>query len=93
MQIELENATPDFSRSPNNPSIKTQRALTRLQVEDGATTVIGGIVVNKQDSSSDQTPGLSRLPLLKWLFRRDASTDSNNELLIFITPRILRSLP
>lgn len=93
MQIELENATPDFSRSPNNPSIKTQRALTRLQVADGATTVIGGIVVNKQDSSTDQTPGLSRIPLLKWLFRHDQSTDSNNELLIFITPHIIRSQP
>ncbi len=93
MQIELENATPDFSRSPNNPSIKTQRALTRLQVADGATTVIGGIVVNKQDSSTDQTPGLGRIPLIKWLFRHEQSTDSNNELLIFITPRILRSQP
>ena len=82
MQIELENATPDFSRSPNNPSIKTQRALTRLQVADGATTVIGGIVVNKQDSSTDQTPGLGRIPLIKWLFRHEQSTDSNNELLI-----------
>jgi len=93
MQVELENATPDFSRSPNNPSIKTQRALTRLQVADGATTVIGGIVVNKQDSSTDMTPGLGRLPLIKWLFRHETSTDSNNELLIFITPRILRSQP
>jgi type IV pilus assembly protein PilQ len=93
MQIELENATPDFSRSPNNPSIKTQRALTRLQVADGATTVIGGIVVSKQDSATDQTPGLGSIPLLKWLFRHEQSTDSNNELLIFITPRILRSQP
>ena len=45
MQIELENATPDFTRSINNiPPIDTQRALTRVQVADGATTVIGGIV-------------------------------------------------
>lgn len=94
MQIELENATPDFTRSINNiPPIDTQRALTRVQVADGATTVIGGIVVSRDQSSTEKTPGLNRIPLLGWLFKHDSMQNESRELLIFITPRILRSQP
>ncbi|MBP6717064.1 MAG: type IV pilus secretin PilQ, partial [Acidobacteria bacterium] len=94
MQIELENATADFTRSVNNiPPIDTQRALTRVQVLDGATTVIGGIVVSRDQTSTEKTPGLSRIPLLGWLFKHDATQNESRELLIFITPRILRSQP
>ena len=91
MNITIENATPDFSRQVNGvPPIDTQRAITRVQVNDGATTVIGGIFVSQEQSTNDRTPVLHRIPLLGWLFRRDTLTDSSRELLIFITPRILR---
>jgi type IV pilus secretin PilQ/predicted competence protein len=91
MNISLENATPDFSRSVNGiPPIDTQRALTTVQVNDGATTVIGGIFVSQEQSTNDRTPYLYRVPILKWLFQRNTMTDSSRELLIFITPRILR---
>jgi type IV pilus assembly protein PilQ len=91
MAIQLENATPDFSRSVNGiPPIDTQRALTTVQVNDGATTVIGGIFVSQEQSTNDRTPYLYRVPILKWLFQRNTLTDSSRELLIFITPRILR---
>lgn len=92
MEVELENATPDFSRSVNNiPPIDTQRARTSVQVTDGATTVIGGIFVSREQSTQDRTPVLHRLPLFGWLFKREESQDENRELLIFITPRIVRS--
>ena len=91
MNITLENATPDFSREVGGiPPINTQRALTTVQVNDGATTVIGGIFVSTETSTNDRTPVLHRLPILKWLFQRNTLTDSSRELLIFITPRILR---
>jgi type IV pilus assembly protein PilQ len=91
MNITIENATPDFSRQVNGvPPIDTQRAITRVQVNDGATTVIGGIFVSQEQSTNDRTPVLHRIPLLGWLFRRDTLTDSSRELLIFITPKILR---
>jgi type IV pilus secretin PilQ/predicted competence protein len=91
MNITVENATPDFSRQVNGiPPVDTQRALTRVQVSDGATTVIGGIFVSQEQSTNDRTPVLHRIPLLGWLFRRDTVTDSSRELLIFITPRIQR---
>jgi type IV pilus assembly protein PilQ len=72
------------------PSINTQTATTTVQVSDGETTVIGGIYISSENSTSDTTPGLSKIPVLKWLFRRDVVDDRKNELLIFITPRIIR---
>jgi type IV pilus secretin PilQ/predicted competence protein len=91
MNVTLENATPDFSRQVNGiPPIDTQRALTTVQVNDGATTVIGGIFVSQEQTTNDRTPVLHRVPILKWLFQRNTLTDSSRELLIFITPRILR---
>jgi type IV pilus assembly protein PilQ len=59
-------------------------------VSDGQTTVIGGIYVSNEQTTADRTPGMSRLPLLGWLFKRDAVTDASTELLIFITPRIIK---
>jgi type IV pilus assembly protein PilQ len=91
MRITIENATPDFSRQVNGiPPIDTQRANTQVQIDDGATTVIGGIFVSQEQTSTERTPGLHRLPLLGWLFKRDRVEDESRELLIFITPRILK---
>ncbi len=91
MTIALENATPDFSRQVNGiPPIDTQRARTQVLVNDRETTVLGGVVVNSTQSTNDKVPFLSRIPLLGWLFKRDTADDSDRELLIFITPRIVR---
>ena len=91
MQITVENASPDFSRSVNNiPPIDTQRAITQVLVSDGETTVIGGIYISREQAQQGRTPGLSRIPLIGWLFQRNAISDESRELLIFITPRILR---
>jgi type IV pilus assembly protein PilQ len=73
------------------PSIATQRAITTVLLGDGQTTVIGGIYSSENRVNNDRTPGLGKLPLLKWLFRRDSVSDENSELLIFITPRITQS--
>jgi type IV pilus assembly protein PilQ len=92
MLISVENATPDFSRQVNNiPPINTQRAITQVLVSDGQTTVIGGIYVSNSTVANDKTPGLGNVPLLKWLFKRERVDESNTELLIFITPRIIKS--
>ncbi|PYR62198.1 MAG: hypothetical protein DMF91_07620 [Acidobacteria bacterium] len=91
MKISVENASPDFSRAIKDiPPINTQRAITQVLVSDGQTTVIGGIYVSTEQAQTDRTPGLGRVPLLKWLFKRESVTDQSTELLIFITPRIIR---
>ena len=91
MRISLENAQADFTRAVNGiPPINTQRALTQVLVSTGETTVIGGIYVSEEQASQNRTPGLHRLPLLGWLFKRDHVEDNSRELVIFITPRIIR---
>jgi len=91
MDIKLENATADFSKSVNGiPPINTQRAWTQVLVNDNDTIVIGGIVVSQEQTQKDKVPGIARIPLLGWLFKRDTFSDENRELLIFITPRIRR---
>jgi type IV pilus assembly protein PilQ len=91
MKIAIENSAADFTRSVNGiPPINTQRANTQVQINDGATTVIGGIFISEETSAADKTPMLSRVPLLGWLFKRETVDDASRELLIFITPRILK---
>jgi type IV pilus assembly protein PilQ len=91
MRIAVENSSPDFSRSVNNiPPIDTQRANSQVQVTDGETTVIGGIYVSREQATQGRTPALHQIPLLGWLFKRNEFTEENRELLIFITPRIIK---
>ncbi|ODS56086.1 MAG: hypothetical protein ABS36_06580 [Acidobacteria bacterium SCN 69-37] len=92
MSIALENGTPSdiLGSEAAGPSIRTDRARTSVQVADGATTVIGGILATTDQNDRSRTPGLSRVPLLGWLFKNEAETNRAQELLIFITPRIIR---
>jgi type IV pilus assembly protein PilQ len=91
MQITLENASPGAlvdTGTASIPSIDTQRAITKVQVSDGMTTVMGGIFVSREQTTNDRTPILHRIPFFGWLFKRDTQVDESRELLIFITPRI-----
>jgi type IV pilus assembly protein PilQ len=92
MKISLENGQADFSKAVNGiPPINTQSANTSVLVNDGQTTVIGGIYLSTEQYQTDRTPGLGMIPLLGWLFKRDLAKDESTELLIFITPRITKS--
>jgi len=92
MKISLDNNVADFTRQVNGiPPINMQSANTSVLVNDGQTTVIGGIYTSNQQYQTDRTPGLGRIPLLNWLFKRDTTLDASTELLIFITPRITKS--
>jgi type IV pilus assembly protein PilQ len=93
MNIFLENATPNYtetSAAQPIPSIDTQRAVTSVLMADGDTTVIGGIFTKLESLTNLQTPGLHRIPLLGWLFKNETRIENNQELLIFITPRIAK---
>ncbi len=90
MQIAVDNGSANPPEANGSRSINTQRANTTVLVGDGQTTVIGGIYQSTSAITNDSTPGLSQIPLLKWLFKRDTQSDQNTELLIFITPRIIK---
>ena len=91
MQIEIDNDFADFSREVNGvPPIVTQSATTTVQVANGETTVIGGIYESEQTQQARRVPGLSRIPLLGWLFKSESDRRRTDELLIFLTPHIVR---
>jgi type IV pilus assembly protein PilQ len=89
LDIEVNNDSLDFGRQVNGiPSIITQAATTQVLVDDGSTTVIGGVFVNTQQNSETYVPLLHRIPLLGYLFKSKSTDSRNEELLIFLTPRI-----
>jgi type IV pilus assembly protein PilQ len=89
--LEVENNAADFSREVNGiPPINTQSAKTQVLVRDGATAVIGGIYQSTEQTQQDRTPFLSSLPILGNLFKNRSIRTENNELLLFITPRIIK---
>ncbi len=91
LKLEVENNSPDFANRVNGiPPINTQSAKTIVLVRDGATTVIGGIYQSSEQSTLNSTPFFGKLPILGALFRNRASENRNNELLLFITPRIIK---
>ncbi len=89
LDIEVNNDSLDFGRQVNGiPSIITQAATTQVLVDDGSTTVIGGVFVNTQQDTETYVPLLHRIPLLGYLFKAKSTDTRNEELLIFLTPRI-----
>lgn len=71
-------------------SFTTKEAQTELLVNDGDTIVIGGIIKTTDDDSYTGIPGLSKIPILGWLFKTETKKNRKEELLIFITPRIVK---
>ena len=74
----------------DQPALSTNEAKTELLVDDGDTIVIGGIVKSSITYGEKGIPGLRKLGVLGWLFKSQSKTDTKNELLIFITPRIVQ---
>jgi type IV pilus assembly protein PilQ len=85
-----KNAIGDFRSRLGAPSISKREATTEVMVQDGETTVIGGIFENTKSESETGVPWLSKIPGLSWLFKRQSVSDQTRELLIFITPTIVK---
>jgi type IV pilus assembly protein PilQ len=77
--------------NPAGPSIDKREATTQVLVRDGETTVIGGIFVDSQINNVAGIPFLSRIPVLGWLFKKKDENVARQELLIFLTPTIVKS--
>jgi len=74
-----------------NPSLNTAQATTQVLVSDGGTVVVGGVIVTQNTITVDQVPLLGDIPVLGNLFKHRAVSTSTNELIFFITPRILET--
>ena len=92
LNLEVENNSADFANLVNGiPPINTQSAKTIVLVRDGQTAVVGGIYQSTETTSQGSTPFLSKIPILGYLFKSNFTDSRNNELLLFITPRIVKS--
>jgi type IV pilus assembly protein PilQ len=72
------------------PSIDTREIVTQVLVNDGQTVVLGGILETERRDAETKVPWLGDIPVLGHLFKTTSKTDNKDELLIFVTPRILR---
>jgi len=74
-----------------SPIINKRTMTTRVVVEHGQTAVIGGLVTDRLSETVRKVPLLGDIPLLGWFFRRTESTKAQTELLVFLTPQVVRS--
>jgi len=91
MKIKATRNAVGARSNPAGPSIDKREANTQVLVRDGETAVIGGIFVDSQTNNVAGTPYLSRIPVLGWLFKNKSETVAKQELLIFLTPFIVKS--
>ncbi|HVB57876.1 MAG TPA: type IV pilus secretin PilQ [Candidatus Acidoferrales bacterium] len=91
MDVTVQNNQIDqaIPRVEGIPAIDTQSAETKVTVTDGSTVVIGGIIVSQQQTAISQVPLVGSIPVLGNLFKHTTVSSTSQELLFFLTPRIL----
>jgi type IV pilus assembly protein PilQ len=91
MDVLVENTQIDqgIPRVQGIPALDTQSAQTKVLVPDGGTVVIGGIIVSTQNTNIQEVPIVGSLPIIGNLFKRTSVTIQSQELLFFLTPRII----
>jgi type IV pilus assembly protein PilQ len=91
MEIETKNNQADFAQEVQGvPTIDTNEAQSQVLIKDGDTLVMGGIFRTRMSDSISTLPFLGRIPILRWLFTKNNNQEEISELLIFITPRIIK---
>ncbi len=93
MKIKATNDSPNYARAAllqGNPPINKSEVESTVIVNDGDTAVIGGVVKTTESNSGDGVPWISRVPILGWLFKYENKETNKRELLIFVTPRIVK---
>ncbi len=91
MDVLVENTQIDagIPRVSGIPALDTESAETKVTVADGGTVVIGGIIISTQRTDIQQVPLVGSLPLIGHLFKRTSVSTTSQELMFFLTPRII----
>ena len=91
MVLKVDKSEPDFSRQVDGiPTVTRRSADTHLVVNDGETVVLGGIITKSESQSESGVPFLSDIPVIGWLFKKKSKQENETELMIFITPTIMK---
>jgi type IV pilus assembly protein PilQ len=91
MIIKAKKDAPDWTHTVDGvPSIDKKEAITEVLVKDNGVVVIAGVYSIEKDEGVEGVPLFSKIPLLGWLFKREVKQDLRRDLLIFISPKILK---
>ncbi len=93
MSIKASNDVPNYalaSTLQGNPPIRKNEVDSTVVIKDGDTVVIGGILKTQDDKIVSGLPWLQKIPVLGWLFKSDSTSKQKRQLLIFVTPKILK---
>jgi type IV pilus assembly protein PilQ len=91
MDLEVRKDRPNYAREVLGvPPLETRAVETSVLVDNGETVVLGGVYERTTTVNKEQVPWLGNLPILGHLFKNSARSDANSELLIFVTPKILK---
>ncbi len=91
LHVVVTKDSPTSSEVAGNPILDTKKIETDIFMNNGETIVIGGIYTRDRERNTNGVPGLMRIPILGWLFKKKQHIDKKSELLIFITPKILQT--
>ena len=93
LKIKVEKNEPDFvnTGARGDPTILKKSAETEMLVPDGDTAVIGGIYQRTTATSFSKVPWFADIPIIGWLFKNRKQSDERSEVLIFITPRVVKN--
>ena len=89
LEINQTYSTPGTSDGDRNPPIKDRSLKTIVNVPDGKSVLLGGLIQESKIDSSNEVPGLNKLPLIKYLFKNKSISRKKSELIIIITPHVI----
>ena len=89
LDIQVNNDSPVEVAGSDEPGIKTNEITTKLLVGDGDIVVIGGIKIHNASNTGTKTPGLGDVPIVGNLFKGKTQKNKLEEMLIFLSPRVL----
>jgi len=96
MEILATNDSADYAKATQlqgNPPINTSKVESKIVINDGDTIVIGGVRRTEDTKGVSGVPWLSKIPILGWLFKEEDITKTRRQLLIFVTPKIIKTSP
>jgi type IV pilus assembly protein PilQ len=88
LNITQDEPTKEYSLN-GTPSIKTKTVTSKVVAKDGSVIAIGGILEKKEDVKDSGVPGLMNIPVLGSLFKGSSKQETTDELLIFLSPKIV----
>ena len=91
MDLKVNKDNPDFTRAVLGvPPVDTREVETSVLVDNGETVVLGGVFERTRGTNKNSVPFFGDLPYVGWAFKQEQVQDENSELLIFVTPKILK---